>query len=337
MLEVNSRAFEVEIPLRVSFVGGGTDVNPFMSQYGGTVVSATITKVIKAKLQIVDQNEITISEKKTGSFIKIPTRSDNFDLPIELVCGWISLLPKNLRQSFHLDIESAVLPGSGLGASSSVAVATCKLAKMSLGVLESNIDLAIAAYKIEREFLGIVGGCQDHYAAAIGGFNIYEFTNYDSVQWRLATTDNHFSNLFFANLTLVWTGLSRNSSHILFDQVSKSEKGLNLAALQKQKSLVPLFMKELENKSIQALATILTSSWHIKKDFAEGVSNRHLDSLFDSCLHNGALGGKLLGAGGGGYFLFLSDPNETNTFREFLVREGMSWETVTLHPGIGSI
>jgi D-glycero-alpha-D-manno-heptose-7-phosphate kinase len=96
-------------------------------------------------------------------------------------------------------------------------------------------------------------------------------------------------------------------------------------------------MKELENKSIQALATILTSSWHIKKDFAEGVSNRHLDSLFDSCLHNGALGGKLLGAGGGGYFLFLSDPNETNTFREFLVREGMSWETVTLHPGIGSI
>jgi D-glycero-alpha-D-manno-heptose-7-phosphate kinase len=328
------RYFSVEVPLRISFVGGGTDVNPFMSRYGGMVVSATISKKITATLKEIEQDSITIYEVWSKKSQVVEPFLDDSDLPSNLVTGWISLLPRNLRYGLHLEIDSKVPPGSGLGASSAIAVATCKLAQMKLGSHASQHSLAITAYKIEREFLGIAGGCQDHYAAAFGGLNHFIFQNYTECALSPIRDNDSFLRLLFENLTLVWTGVSRNSSEILSDQISKNEQELNTSALLRQKTLVPSFLQSLEAKSLSGVAQLLTESWRIKKKFANGISNAKLDSLFQKCLENGALGGKLLGAGGGGYFLFLSDPRFTQNFRSFLSEQCVEYEEVILNEGL---
>lgn len=250
-----------------------------------------------------------------------------------MVTGWISLLPRNLRYGLHLEIDSKVPPGSGLGASSAIAVATCKLAQMKLGSHSSQHGLAITAYKIEREFLGIAGGCQDHYAAAFGGLNHFIFQNYTECALSPIRDNDSFLRLLFENLTLVWTGVSRNSSEILSDQISKNEQELNTSALLRQKTLVPSFLQSLEAKSLSGVAQLLTESWTIKE-----VRKRHFERKI------GLFISKVSGKWGAGWktswgwrrriFLFLSEPRFTQNFRSFLSEQCVEYEEVILNEGL---
>lgn len=328
------REIHIEVPLRISFVGGGTDVNPYMQRFGGSVISCTISKTVILKLESTNNDGILIFDERTQESNHFFQNNFKENLNLSLLSGWISLIPEAMRTKLKLEFNSQVLPGSGLGASSAIAVATCVAAYYLKQIQLTPHDLAVQAYRLERENLQISGGCQDHYAAAFGGFNLFSFENYDSASVTPFEFDDWLISSFFANLTLVWTGVSRNSSLILREQISNSYANSNTKALDEQKKLVPYFVSGITSRSLTELAGLLTESWTIKKSFAHGISNTELDSLYSDCINNGAAGGKLLGAGGGGYFLFLSEPNKTRDFRSFLARTGKTFELVSPLSGI---
>lgn len=328
------REIHIEVPLRISFVGGGTDVNPYMQWFGGSVISCTISKMVNLKLQSTNNDGILIFDERTQESNLFFQNSSKENLNSSLLTGWISSIPEAMRTKLKLEFNSQVLPGSGLGASSAIATATCLAANFLKQIQLKPHELAVQAYRLERESLQISGGCQDHYAAAFGGFNLFSFENYDSASVTPFEFDDWLISSFFANLTLVWTGVSRNSSLILREQISNSYANSNTKALDEQKKLVPHFVSGITSRSLAELAGLLTESWTIKKSFAHGISNAELESLYRDCINNGASGGKLLGAGGGGYFLFLSEPNKTQDFRSFLSSTGKTFELVSPISGI---
>lgn len=320
----------ITVPMRISFAGGGTDVNPFMREFGGEVVSCSISKSVRVVASPNLSSDVEIADISNGSVITIKGHARDQDLPKTLTAGWLSLLPESARTGFKVIIESDAPPGSGLGASSSIAVATCQLAAILQDQKFQPQEIATDAYKLERFFLGLSGGCQDHYAAAYNGFNYYKFTDFDAAEVFSVDTNTSFIKYFIDNLTLVWTGVARDSATILNNQIVKSEKGVNLHALKLQKKLASDFHSALRLESFESLARLLSESWTIKKQFADSITNTVLDEMYSECMESGALGGKLLGAGGGGYFLFLSRPEMTEEFRKFLQQREFPFERVHL-------
>lgn len=321
-------SFSVLVPMRISFAGGGTDVNPFMKNFGSEVVSCTISKSVRVEVSFNSCTDIEIVDVSNKKVTSIKALTGDQDLPKTLEAGWLSLLPESSRIGVKVSIKSDAPPGSGLGASSSIAVATCRLVALLQGETPFSDEVARKAYELERFHLGFSGGCQDHYAAAYTGFNYFKFKDYDDAEVYRVDTNKDFIDTFLSNLTLVWTGVARDSATILNDQISQSIKGANIEALKLQKNLVSQFLYALQCESFADLADLLTESWTIKKQFAQSISNNLLDDLFHECIKGGALGGKLLGAGGGGFFLFLSKPENTLVFRDFLSSRGFPYEQV---------
>jgi D-glycero-alpha-D-manno-heptose-7-phosphate kinase len=316
--------------MRVSFVGGGTDVNPFMKTFGGEVISCSIGKSVYVTVSENSNEDIVISDLSNGIDKFIPCYTSDKDLPKLLTTGWLSLLPREARTRLKVTIESDAPPGSGLGASSSIAVATCQVAAKIRNESLDPADLAVRGYRLERFFLGFPGGCQDHYAAAYKGFNHFSFKDFDSAKVSPVSVEDEFIRLFLENLTLVWTGVARESASILDDQIAQVRVGSNLKAMHTQKKLVSDFLTGLRNKSLFEVASLLSASWKAKKGFAKSVSNEVLENIYGKCIANGALGGKLLGAGGGGYFLFLCKPEMTESFRNFLHEQNYLHEVITI-------
>jgi D-glycero-alpha-D-manno-heptose-7-phosphate kinase len=188
---------------------------------------------------------------------------------------------------------------------------------------------ATSAYELERLRLRIPGGCQDHYAAVFPGFNVFEFEDYNRA--RIIPLENKdFLKKLQENSTLVWTGVSRNSGEIIKAQISRSATGLNIDALNKQKELVDEFCAAFKIGDLHQTANVLTKSWKLKKEYAMSITNKELNEIYDVCIAMGAIGGKLLGAGGGGYFLFISKPSETETFRQRLMEQFQNIENIEM-------
>lgn len=319
---VRSRA-----PLRLSFAGGGTDVAPYPERWGGAVTSATINRYAHCSIRESSEDSITVrsldmNEVTTFGRSAIPTFDGNLDL-IKAVFRRLNVpCVSGMSVVIHVDAP----PGSGLGSSSALVVSVIAALSTFFHLDLGPADIARAAYVVERQDLGISGGAQDQYAAAFGGCNFIEFTR--SVEVLPLRISLAMRCELESHLLLCYTGRTRLSSGILdrqVDNVLRSEPA-TMGGLARLKELATEIRRSLHDHDLARVAALLDDGWVSKKELAPGIADSALDTIHDVAKRSGALGGKLLGAGGGGYFLFLVEPDHRNEVVSALAGIGVSCE-----------
>ena len=297
-------------PLRIGLAGGGTDVSPYSDEFGGAILNATISLFAYATIEPTDDGKIEIEaiDKK---------EKENFDSVIELPVNNGLVLAKGIYNrivkqfvkkplSFKLKTYVDAPSGSGLGTSSTLMVAIIGAFTEWLKLPLGEYDIAHLAYEIERRDLNMAGGKQDQYAATFGGFNYMEFFKDDKVIVNpLRIKEKHLNELQF-NLALYYTGTSRLSSKIIEMQSANvvQKKTSSVDAMHKLKEQAQLMKEAVLKGSLDSIGEILNYGWQYKKQTAEGVSNKMIDDIYEAALQSGASGGKISGAGGGGFMFF---------------------------------
>jgi len=294
-------------PLRISFGGGGTDVSPFPEERGGAVLNATINKYTYCTL--VPHGGSTIKIKSLDYDIMIKYGLDDrveYDGKLDLVKAATNLM--KIDRGCELLLHSSAPPGSGLGSSSTMVVSLVGAFRQWLGIPLTNYEIAELAYRIEREELGIKGGRQDQYAATFGGFNFIEFLGSTTIVNPLRI-DHDIMNELEYRLILCYTGRTRLSSGIINDQVSGyiNKKKDVVRALEETKVLANQLKNALLLKHLDEFGALLHEGWLAKKRFSSKITNPEIDMLYNTAKGAGAIGGKLLGAGGGGYLLLFCE------------------------------
>jgi D-glycero-alpha-D-manno-heptose-7-phosphate kinase len=297
-------------PLRISFSGGGTDVSPYREEYGGAVLSATIGKYAYASLRVRDDRRLEVTSLDYDIVAKYNLDDMNYDGQLDLVKAVVKnqALNKDLHRGFDVFIHSDAPPGSGLGSSSAVVVGLIGLLKHAQGLQLTNDEIARLAFHIEREDVGIKGGMQDQYAAAFGGFNLIEFgpgADKPEVVVSPLRIDADIMNELEYRLLLCYTGRTRLSDNIISEQMDAYTRhdGRVLRALEELKQITTAMKDALVQRNLDDLGRLLHEAWQNKKKMASQITNSSIDTLYEAALKSGAIGGKLLGAGGGGYLL----------------------------------
>lgn len=317
-------------PLRVSFAGGGTDVSPFPEREGGAVLSGTISAYAYSTLRPRSDGRITVKSLDYGTSIGFdinePVEFDGqLDLPkaaISRICAIDGAMPVT---GFDLFLHTNAPPGSGLGSSSAVMVSVIGLMAAHCGLDLTPYDVADLAYRLEREDLGIPGGSQDQYAAAFGGFNYMEFTDSGVVVNPLRIRESTVHELEH-NMLLAFTGQTRVSDHIIEDQRSRYETGQAeaLEGLQAQKYLAQEMKKALVKGQVNQIGHLLAEAWKQKQKMSSRITTPLIDEALETALANGALGGKVTGAGGGGHMLFVCEFERRHVVAQKLIDMGMT-------------
>ncbi|MFY9717288.1 MAG: GHMP kinase [Thermoplasmata archaeon] len=303
-------------PLRISFAGGGTDVSPYPEEKGGAVLNCTIDKFAYSTLEASadGKGQTSIESLDYNMVVNFQMAGDLvYNGELDLVKAALKVLRKPNRSSgppdsLRLFLHSDAPAGTGLGSSSAMCVALVGAFQHYLKEPWTTYDVSELAYHIEREELGLQGGRQDMYAAAFGGFNFMEFNGPRTIVNQLKIRPDVANELAY-RLLLCYTGTTRFSDHIIQRQKqSYSEKrGGTAEALDATKQLAVDMKNELLRGNIDEMGRLLDSGWQLKKQFTDGISNDRVDAIYSRAKEAGALGGKLTGAGGGGYLLLFCD------------------------------
>ncbi|HVL87299.1 MAG TPA: GHMP kinase [Candidatus Thermoplasmatota archaeon] len=293
-------------PLRISFGGGGTDVSPYIEERGGVVISATVNKYAFGTLR-PRQSDPIIQIKSLDLDVEARYETAEqwrFDGKLDLVKAVLqNFTPK---QGFDLFLHSDAPPGSGLGSSSTVMVALIGLFKHWMKLPLTQYDVADLAYKLERLDLGIEGGKQDQYAAAFGGFNFIEFHKDATIVNPLKVSRQVVNELEYRCM-LVYTGRTRLSANIIREQKERFSTGKTTDVLDQTKQLAVDLKNALLRGNLDTFGSLLHQGWELKKNFASKVSSPEIDKMYEAARATGAVGGKILGAGGGGYLLLFCE------------------------------
>jgi len=296
-----------KIPLRISFNGGGTDVDPFCSSHGGVVISSTINKYVYASLEERKDKKIKISSLDYNQTIEFGI-SDKIALTgnLNLVKAIINQF-KPYNNGFNLSIHCDAPTGSGLGTSGCLGSMLIKLISKYKKIKMSNFKAAEIALKIERDVIKISGGKQDQYAGLLGGFNILHFGKGYKCEVKKIKLDQNFIDELNYNCLLIYTKKKHYSNDLLTEQVKRYKKkiGPTISALREMKKINKLFIKYLYSNKIYETGKLLDKTWKLKKKMNPLVTTKEIDSLYKDLKKSGALGGKILGAGGGGYMLII--------------------------------
>ncbi len=305
-------------PLRVSFGGGGTDVSPFLEEKGGAVLSTTIDKYAYCNLQPSVREGGVV---RSLDYDVVANFHGSADLPPEASMT----LPRAVLERFGLRGVDMLMhcdapPGSGLGSSSALAVAMVGAARRWQGDLTDPRDVAETAILVERRDAGIEGGRQDQYAAAYGGFNFIEFWKDKTIVSPIRLPQDVLDEMQY-RLMLCYTGRLRVSANIITDQVARYRSGKDDAvrALDETKALAYRMRKTLLSGALEDFGRLLSEAWVLKRQFSPRITEPAIDRMYEAALASGALGGKLLGAGGGGFLLLYCD----YTKRHLVAREMM--------------
>jgi len=310
------KIYRARAPLRISFAGGGTDVSPYADERGGLVLNATVDKYAYATLRITGDPTITIKSLDYHTIAKFDLDQPLvYDGQLDLVKAAIRRLngsiEKESSQGFELFLHTDAPPGSGLGSSSALVVAIIGVFNQWMHLPLTDYEIASLAYQIERIDLGIKGGRQDQYAAAFGGFNLMEFYGDRVIVNPLRIPDGILNELHYS-LMLFYTGGTRLSANIIESQtqgyVQKKEAVVN--AMDALKRLTTESKNALLQGRLEDFGELLHQSWMNKKQMAAPISNPVIDEIYTEARRLGALGGKISGAGGGGY-MFLYCPYES--------------------------
>ena len=302
-------------PLRLGLAGGGTDVNPYSNMYGGNVLNATINMYAHCTIEEMNNEKIEFEavdlnlrfNSKVTSQLKL---DGNLDLHKGVYNRIIRDFNENKELSVKITTYSDAPPGSGLGSSSTMVVALLKAFSEYLSLPLGEYDIAQLAYVIEREDIGLSGGKQDQYASVFGGFNFMEFSQNDKVIVNPLRIKNWIKDELQARILLFYTGVSRSSAKIIDDKKRNTKnnitKAINAMHLVKQ---FALSMKEaVLTGDMRMFGDILDKSWKEKQKMSNQISNSKIDKIFETAIKNGAISGKVSGAGGGGFIMFFVDP-----------------------------
>ena len=311
-------------PLRISFAGGGTDVSPFPEREGGLVLNATIDRYAYGMLRPRRDRRIRIESADFGVNLSYGVdESPIFDGKLDLVKAAIRKLGDTSAPGFDLFLHSNAPPGSGLGSSSSVMVTLVGLLKEFHGLALTDYEIAQLSHQIERVDLGLLGGMQDQYAATFGGFNFVEFGGDRVIVNPLRIADDVVNELEH-NMLLCYTGATRRSDGVIEDQTARYEGGEagTLAALRSQKQLAMEMKNALVRRRPREFGDMLHEAWKQKKRMSPKISTGFIDEAYAAARRAGALGGKVTGAGGGGYMLFYCEFQKKHRVAEALTRMG---------------
>jgi D-glycero-alpha-D-manno-heptose-7-phosphate kinase len=321
-------------PLRISFSGGGTDVPPFPAIEGGCVLSATIDRYAWGTLQPRDDGVIHINSRDFGLSLKYSSRRElKLDGNMDLIKAAIHRLAGDDDLGFDLYLHTDAPPGSGLGSSSAMMVAMVGLLKEWRRLPLTDYQVAELAYEVERIDLGIQGGMQDQYAAVFGGVNFIEFHG-DRVTVNSLKLSRDILNELEYNLLLVDTGKVRQSSDIIAHQVDRYERHEqeSVHALRELKRLTLQMKDRMLRCEWDDFAHLLDEEWQQKKRMSDRISNPELDDLYALARSEGAVGGKITGAGGGGFMLLWCEFESKHRVSEALRARGCEISEVALEP-----
>lgn len=297
-------------PFRISFVGGGSDLPSYFLKYGGAVLSTSIDKYIYLSMHGYFKDDKYFLKYSKNELVN---EIDEIRHPI-------------IREVFrHFDIwgvdfnSSADLPsGTGMGSSSAFTSGLINLCCAYKGVYMSRESIADLACKIEIEVLNEPIGKQDQFACSVGGLNFIEFNQDNTVNVERIHLDIERSKKMSKNLLLFYLGNTRSASTVLSEQKKNIEDGKKIENLSKMVKLAYELKSEILNGEIDALGESLHKGWLLKKELASGISNHLIDYFYDLALKAGAIGGKLLGAGGGGFLLFYVKPENHLSVKNIL-------------------
>jgi D-glycero-alpha-D-manno-heptose-7-phosphate kinase len=321
-------------PLRISFAGGGTDVAPFPEREGGCVLSSTINRYAWGTLTPRRDGQISINSLDFGVSLSYASRADlNYDGEMDLAKAAIKRLAGDAATGYDLFLHTDAPPGSGLGSSSAMMVALVGLLNEFHGLSLTDYEVAELAYEIERVDLGIKGGMQDQYAASFGGFNFIEFLADRVVVNQLKVSRDIVNELEY-NLLIGNTGKLRLSSHIIDDQVRRYEQGDSDAndALRELKALTVEMKSALLHRRLDEFGRLLDLEWQHKRRMSPRISSPELDELYSVAREEGAIGGKITGAGGGGYMLLYCRYDRKRAVRDKMREMGVWMTEVSLEP-----
>jgi D-glycero-alpha-D-manno-heptose-7-phosphate kinase len=308
--------YRSKAPLRIGLAGGGTDVSPYSDEYGGAILNATISLSAYASIEPIpedtiivealDRKEEQVFEK--ASSLPIDGRLDLLKGVYNRINSMYGLPTGGFRLSTFVDAPA----GSGLGTSSTLVVAILgaftEMMKLPLG----DYDIAHLAYQIEREDLLLAGGKQDQYAATFGGVNYMEFYEGDQVIVNPLRIRPEYLHELGNNLVLYFTSTSRESASIIKEQVKnvneRNEKSIE--AMHQLKEQARMMKEALLKGRLHQIGEILDFGFQQKRLMAHNISNSDIEALYDAAKKAGAMGGKISGAGGGGFMIFYC-PNNT--------------------------
>ena len=316
----------VKTPLRISFVGGGSDLKAFYSHSKGQVVCTAIDKFVYAivKERFDDMIYINYSKKETVAHV------DEIQHDLVREAMRITGVDKGIEITTLADIPSS---GSGLGSSSSISVALLHALYTYQNILVTAEQLAQEACRIEIDILGKPIGRQDQYAAAYGGVNHFAFGPGDVTQRRQVKMASASQRKFASSLLLYYTGITRNANEILSRQKSNMDAEEKRRTMRAMVDLVDPFTEAMEAGDVKTCGRLLDRNWQLKRQIAAGISNTTIDEMYAKAKAAGALAGKISGAGGGGFLLLIVPRENQNsvfeamqTYRElpFMIEESGS-------------
>ncbi len=302
-------------PLRLGLAGGGTDVSPFCDLHGGAVLNATIDMHAYCTIEATDEQQVTFEaadrdEYEAFSAVERLPLDDGLILHKAVYNRIVRQFNRGEPLSFRMTTYSDAVPGSGLGSSSTLVVAMIKAFTEWLNLPLGDYDIAQLAYQIERIDAGLSGGRQDQYAATFGGVNFIEFYPDERVivnplrvkRWVINELENSF--------VLFYTGSSRESAKIIDEQIKNTNQKnkRSVDAMLELKADAVIMKESLLKGDFLTFATYLGKSWEAKKKMADAISNPTIDAIYQIALAAGAYGGKVSGAGGGGFMMFMCNP-----------------------------
>ncbi|MBK9401904.1 MAG: dehydrogenase [Bacteroidetes bacterium] len=319
-------------PLRIGLAGGGTDVSPYSDLYGGAILNATISLFASASIEPLDNGRIEFHALDKGEIVtEASALTLEIDGKLDLLKGIYNRVVKDFTKkplSFRMTTYVDVPPGSGLGTSSTLVVAALGAFMEWLKLPLGDYDLAHLAYEIEREDLKQAGGKQDQYAATFGGVNFMEFYGDQKVIVNPLRIKQHYLNELEHNLLLYYTATSRFSSTIIEEQsrnvTNKNEKSIE--AMHNLKEQAVQMKEALLRGNVDAIGEILDYGFRNKKNMASGISNTLMDDIYTAAKAAGATGGKISGAGGGGFMIFYCPGNTRYAVMDALGKFGGSFK-----------
>lgn len=288
-------------PFRVSFVGGGSDIASFYEKHGGCVLSTTINKYMYISVHPSFEAQDTILKYSRTEIVRDISRIEhNYFRQVLKMLG-----VKGVEITSTADVPA----GTGLGSSSSFTVGLLHALYSYKGKFVSKERLAEEACRIEIDCLKNPIGKQDQYAAAYGGLNFYSFGKDGSVSVEPIIMKEKAKRQLEKNLMMFYTGQIHSASEILKEQSGNINGGKEEAAQLKICKLAYDLRTALQDNNIDAMGELLHEGWMLKRTLAEGISNPKIDAVYETARQHGAIGGKLLGAGGGGFLLFYVPEN----------------------------
>lgn len=314
----------VRSPVRISFAGGGTDLPSYYERFGGAVVSAAINKHFYTVLEKRGDGKIQIisadlrAMETWQDIARMEVRGNPLEIPLA------ALREFGCDLSVNLFLASEIPPGTGLGSSASVCVNLTKMLATYSHVSLSKYELAERAFHIARNVLGRPVGKQDEYASAFGGLNFISFGKDGTTQVDPLNLEPDLAQELQSSLLLFFTGASHHSWTILEEQDKSARKTDSSTAeyLHEIRALVEPSKGALLAGELRDFGLLLHKGWQIKKRLSSKVSNDRINEMYEEALRSGALGGKITGAGGGGFLLLFSERQHQQNVREVLTAMG---------------